>query len=778
MANYTPPRGFAVALDMATPASSARGFAVALPLGAVAGVVANADAYAVFAGTTHNQPAPGVLANDTDDSGTGLTALLDTGPANGALVLQSDGSFAYTPDGGFTGVDTWQYKAKNGDGDEATATVTMTVSLPAVQRYEQTGAALPWSASLQPLRRAVRALFGLSTRVRQHADLPFGRAADVHGAAVLPWQRSARARHQAGLPWGRAAAVARHAALLPVGAAPRIVTPDVALPWGVPPSIRHGAGLRWLHPPRHTVAAALPWGVPPSVRHAARLPWHCPPRRETQARLPWEQAADIRWVGGVRGTPPPPPAEPWRWRGPRGFAVALPFTCPAPRVRGFAVPLKLGRASCYFAWPRPRTYIMLNSISVVCTLSGHQVEVTSVDIAESLDDAFHSFGFALADPADLEWLVPNTQGPIAVEININGHLYTGIVEDWQTEHALAGKQVSVTGRALSALLDAPYALQRSYVETADRLLVQLVDRELTASGFTSSYDTVDWLVPGGAWHYASQSPMQAIRTLAAASGGVARSHPWEKVIEVLPRYPVSPWNMATTAPDKFILDDYVPRMTGRDATSGSQGWAIDLPLWPASEASKPGLVRPGMLADFAAPMPWRGIVTGTRISASLQQSGNGAQALVVWQSLTVESPPAEPRYNSVLVSGEQVGVSGPVVRTGTAGDKPLPQIIDALITHADAQRERGRNALSAGGEAAQSNLWLSLRGLTPAARPIKGNVMATNGDGSITIATSDGATLRARPLPGQTWANGEGVIVVDGRIVDRAAALPGSTLYV
>ena len=42
--------------------------------------------------------APGVLGNDTDADGDPLTAQLVTGPANGTLALNADGSFTYTPD--------------------------------------------------------------------------------------------------------------------------------------------------------------------------------------------------------------------------------------------------------------------------------------------------------------------------------------------------------------------------------------------------------------------------------------------------------------------------------------------------------------------------------------------------------------------------------------------------------------------------------------------------------------------------------------------------------
>ena len=46
----------------------------------------------------------GVLANDTDpNSADTLTAVLVSGPTNGRLTLNSDGSFTYTPNANFNG---------------------------------------------------------------------------------------------------------------------------------------------------------------------------------------------------------------------------------------------------------------------------------------------------------------------------------------------------------------------------------------------------------------------------------------------------------------------------------------------------------------------------------------------------------------------------------------------------------------------------------------------------------------------------------------------------
>src|SRR5256712_4254968 len=59
--------------------------------------VAANDAYSVAEDGTLNVSAPGVLSNDSDADGNSLTAQIVTGPAHGAVALNANGSFSYTP---------------------------------------------------------------------------------------------------------------------------------------------------------------------------------------------------------------------------------------------------------------------------------------------------------------------------------------------------------------------------------------------------------------------------------------------------------------------------------------------------------------------------------------------------------------------------------------------------------------------------------------------------------------------------------------------------------
>jgi len=69
----------------------------------------------------------GVLANDFDPEGLDLTAVLDVDAAFGTLILNSDGSFDYTPDPNFFGIDSFSYFADNGTEQSNVATVNITV---------------------------------------------------------------------------------------------------------------------------------------------------------------------------------------------------------------------------------------------------------------------------------------------------------------------------------------------------------------------------------------------------------------------------------------------------------------------------------------------------------------------------------------------------------------------------------------------------------------------------------------------------------------------------
>src|SRR4030095_15280283 len=91
-------------------------------------VAAADDTYTTPEDTTLTVSAPGVLANDSDVDGDALSAVLVSSQTHGALTLNGDGSFSYTPAANYNGTDSFTYKASDGSLESGEATVTITIT--------------------------------------------------------------------------------------------------------------------------------------------------------------------------------------------------------------------------------------------------------------------------------------------------------------------------------------------------------------------------------------------------------------------------------------------------------------------------------------------------------------------------------------------------------------------------------------------------------------------------------------------------------------------------
>ena len=89
--------------------------------------VAADDSYSTNPETILIVPAPGLLGNDTDGDDDALTAVLVSNPSHGTLNLNADGSFTYTPNPNFTGIDSFTYNATDGRDASNIAAVNITV---------------------------------------------------------------------------------------------------------------------------------------------------------------------------------------------------------------------------------------------------------------------------------------------------------------------------------------------------------------------------------------------------------------------------------------------------------------------------------------------------------------------------------------------------------------------------------------------------------------------------------------------------------------------------
>lgn len=418
--------------------------------------------------------------------------------------------------------------------------------------------AMPWARAAR-ISRVGSLGWRAAPRLVVSASLGWGTSAQVRRGMELAWTSAARATAAWDISWRTSLPPVR-AGIDTAWAALGRVRVSTAMRWQALGGVRAAAGMPWAHPGLTRRAASLPFRAQlPQARRSVALTWQHPKVVRRAWRLPWGLAARVPWLV-LPPAPPEPPEDP-ETPFPPGNRIGLNLGCALLDVPGF-VPLNLGVNACYAVRPQRRTYIVRNSLSVVRLPDRLPIEVDAVSIGGNTGAWGATVDLTLSRPSDLQYLKPNSSGPRAIEVTINGYVWTFIVESYGrrrqvgNDGAPAGA-VTVEGRSRTALLAAPYAPARTKVNAEERSIAQLVDEELASTGYTAVYDTVDWLVPEGAWYYDGLTPLEAISRLAEASGAVVQSDPEDLVLRIVARYPASPWNWTITAPDHVIQDDIV-----------------------------------------------------------------------------------------------------------------------------------------------------------------------------------------------------------------------------
>ncbi|HPH96017.1 MAG TPA: Ig-like domain-containing protein [Anaerolineaceae bacterium] len=99
--------------------------------------ITNHDAYTMTASQDRLvvATAPGVLGNDADADGDSLSAVLVSQAVHGTLDFHADGSFKYTSQPGFVGVDQFTYRVWDGQAYSESTTVYITVPFIPIEIY-------------------------------------------------------------------------------------------------------------------------------------------------------------------------------------------------------------------------------------------------------------------------------------------------------------------------------------------------------------------------------------------------------------------------------------------------------------------------------------------------------------------------------------------------------------------------------------------------------------------------------------------------------------------
>jgi hypothetical protein len=428
-----------------------------------------------------------------------------------------------------------------------------------------------------------------------------------------------------------------------------------------------------------------PWNIATAQFIARNMHFSRASSGYDQKIIHWQQA--VKAVGG--GAAGPIITQPY-------VANAdLHFVCKCLFPDALHVNLHFGPFACSelaSAIPIRKVYFIVNTLTLTRVSDGAPIGVLSASVGT--DSGSWCWSFSASIPySDLEKVEPSIAGAVEVELTINGLQWRFLVEEFDQNRQFGKTDVSIRGRSVTALLEAPYATTRSYSQDLATTSRQLADAELLRPGLPTDFtldwqliDALGWPMPANTWSYADQTPVQVLQAIAQGAGGFVNSHPKNRQLLILPEYPAPYWDWQAATVAKVLPHSIVksqslrwlekPGFNGvyvsgentgvlalvkRTGTAGdvqapmfinpmishlsaarNKGLSIlsaggaqaEISLQIAMESSL-GLLTPGMLIEvtnggLGSAAPWRGLVRSTSLSASW------SQGLTVTQGITLE----------------------------------------------------------------------------------------------------------------------------------------------
>ncbi|MDK2598668.1 hypothetical protein [Pseudoalteromonas obscura] len=264
------------------------------------------------------------------------------------------------------------------------------------------------------------------------------------------------------------------------------------------------------------------------------------------------------------------------------------------------------------------SYIMTPSIKCVRLNDGQSIAITSFSYSFSRGQFAASGNIRFMSRIDMERALGET-----LKLTINGYEFVMLCEQSSTSRKFANSSFSASLRSRFAELSEPYARETNYTNKEAKTLEGLMSEVLSNSGWTVQSKLIDFPVPASAYSYQGLTPAAALLQITKSVGAILTFDDVTKKVDVMPEWPVAPWDTTNATCDVIINDSLI-------------------------------------------------------IEHSTRQTIN-------------------PEHNAIFVRGEQIGVACKIKRTGTTGSSFAPDIVDSLMTHNQAARQRGTCELARSG---------------------------------------------------------------------------------
>ena len=261
------------------------------------------------------------------------------------------------------------------------------------------------------------------------------------------------------------------------------------------------------------------------------------------------------------------------------------------------------------------TFIVNNALNVITLIDGLNLECTGVSLKLDISSFAWDISLTLATHEEFGRVKPSAlqDGAREVQITINGYVWRGFIDTVSVSRQFGNPSYTAQGRSFTAYGAAPFAPLTSLVSTSDELTQQLVNDAFGYSGFTITWDALDWVVPAGLLAYENKDPMGVAAQICEAGGMFILPGRYDKSFTVRSRYPITSWhwndddtpvashigiNQMINASARFQAGvDYTKVYVGGTEQGNTVGCTRD---GTAGDSQAPAITNPLLATDDAA----------------------------------------------------------------------------------------------------------------------------------------------------------------------------------
>ena len=240
----------------------------------------------------------------------------------------------------------------------------------------------------------------------------------------------------------------------------------------------------------------------------------------------------------------------------------LNFVCLCHDVDSHNIVLNFGADDCIPSVPNKNWWYIVNEIEVSRLDNGQKIHVFNGSYRT--DRSSWCWSYNLTIPAfELSKLDPIAGQPVILKIVVNGYQHLMLLENRTRSRQFASETYNLSGRSVSALLDAPSSPPRAFLQENERTSVQLVQAEIDRSSYPDLslnwqlIDALGWIVPTESFSYSGSTPIKAIQEIAAAGGGFIYSEADSQAISIKPMYKKTYWDPIAISEYDILLPESI-----------------------------------------------------------------------------------------------------------------------------------------------------------------------------------------------------------------------------